>query len=78
MRAVPTTLDFSGVGWIVAWGGGVATITNITIFNGAGSVGTTKDYGVLQFTTTGATTGAKYPVISNNSTAAYLGIGAEL
>ena len=78
MRAVPTTLDFSGIGWIVAWGGGVGAISNATIFNGAGSVGTTKDYGVLQFTTTGATTGAKYPVISNNSTAAYLGIGAEL
>lgn len=78
MRKTASSVDFSNIGWIVTWGAGVNAISAVTIYDGSGVVGTTPQAAVLQMTTTGATANNRYPVLSNNSTAAYLGINAEL
>ena len=78
MRKTPSSVDYLNIGWIAGWGGGVNAISVVAIYDGSAVVGTTPQAAVLQMTTTGATTSTRYAVLSNNSTAAYLGINAEL
>ena len=76
MRTIPSSVDFSNISWVRAWGAGVTVISAVTI-NTTG----TSDFGaILQFTTTGAGTTdphLAYYILSNNS-AGYIGLNAEL
>jgi hypothetical protein len=76
MRTIPSSVDFSNISWVRAWGAGVTVISAVTI-NTTG----TSDFGaILQFTTTGAGTTdphLAYYILSNNS-AGYIGLSAEL
>jgi hypothetical protein len=78
MRKTPTSVDYSNVGWIGSWGAGVNAISAIAIYDGSNVVGSTPHSAVFTMTTTGATTNSRYFVLSNNSTAGYLGVSAEL
>ena len=76
MRAIPSSIDISNIGWIRAWGAGVNTITSATI----NTTGTSDFGGVIQFATTGASassTELAYYILSNNSPG-YIGISAEI
>jgi hypothetical protein len=78
MRKTPTSVDYFNVGWIASWGAGVNAISAIAIYDGSNVVGSTPHSAVFTMTTTGATTNSRYFVLSNNTTAGYLGVSAEL
>ena len=76
MRTIPSSVDFSNIAWIRYWGAGVTSISAVTI----NTTGTSDFGGILQFTTTGASTAdpaLAYYILSNNS-AGYVGLSAEL
>ena len=76
MRRTPTSVDFSTIGYVRAWGGGVTAISNVTIQTDG-----TSPWGcILTFTTTGATTAdphLAYYILAANG-AGYVGLSAEL
>jgi hypothetical protein len=78
MRKTPSSVDYFNVGWIVTWGAGVNAISVITVYDGSNVVGSNPQSVIFQMTTTGATTNTRYPVLSNNTTAGYIGVSAEL
>ena len=73
MRVTPTSLDFQNLSWITAWGAGVTSISNAVI----NTTGTTDSAAIITLTTTGATAGQLYYILSNNGNN-YIGLSAEL
>jgi hypothetical protein len=73
MRVSPTSLDFQNLSWITAWGAGVTVISNAVI----NTTGTTDSAAIITLTTTGATAGQLYYILSNNGNN-YIGLSAEL
>lgn len=70
MRANPTTIDANLLGWYD--GGATGTITAATLTN------TGRNSTTLNCTTTGGTQYRPFQLSADNSTSAYLGLGAEL
>ena len=75
MRAIPTVLDFSNLGLFTNPGTLLAAVTSATIdTNTSSKVGPT----ITATVASGLTSGSRYHLAANNSTAAYIGFGAEL
>jgi len=73
MRIAPTTLDYANVGLRNA----VGTVFAATVLTIA-SYGTTNQVAAHAVTSSGLTSGASYGLVANSSSAAYVGLGAEL
>jgi hypothetical protein len=78
MRANPTSVDYSGVGIIAAWGAGVTGLNSLTLADAAYGTGQTQV--LLNAVTSGAvgTVGQVSMLLGNNSTTGFVALNAEL
>jgi len=74
MRISPTTVDTGGTWFYSQYAGSAVTLTSLAYRNN-----TSKDVGVLVVqAASGLSTSVKYSLLSNNSTASFIGFSAEL
>jgi hypothetical protein len=78
LRANPSSVDYSGIGVISAWGAGVTGLTSLSFANAAYGTGQTQV--LLDAVTSGAvgTVGQISMLLGNNSTTGYVALNAEL
>jgi len=78
MRANPSSVDYSGIGIIAAWGLGVTGLNSLTLANAAYGAGQTQV--LLDAVTSGAvgTVGQISMLLGNNSATGFVALNAEL
>jgi hypothetical protein len=78
LRANPSSVTYSNIGVIAAWGAGVTSLSSLTFANAAYGTGQTQV--LLDAVTTGAvgTAGNTSFLIGNNDAAGFVALNAEL